>query len=179
MTDYIRKVLDGDREAYRYVIREYGPHIRAYLAAHLSDPATIDDLAQGVFIAAYESLSRFDMKTNFARWIKGIAKNKLFMYFRERYQEQDAREKIKYQILEEVSDEIYEISADDHAHVIKKLRECLKQLPERAQDIISCRYLNKEKVYSIAERLKTTVSAVSSLLYRGKKLLESCMEGKV
>lgn len=173
--DYIHQVLQGDKESYRFIIRKYGSIIRAYLASHLNDPSTVDDLAQDVFISAFEKLSEFDMNRNFNAWLKGIARNKLYMHLRETYREINKCQDMRLRIYHDVANDM--ISASECKGTrIKKLQDCLEKLPGKTRDIVKCRYSKGEKVRSIANRYDTTVSAISSLLYRGKNMLESCID---
>ena len=76
MKELVKRVLAGDRDAYRDVVKEYGPVVRACLASHLTSAQTVEDLAQETFIAAYEHLKEFDVQRDFGPWIKTIARNK-------------------------------------------------------------------------------------------------------
>ncbi len=59
------------------------------------------------------------------------------------------------------------------------MNTCLEKLPDRVRTVVQARYFGRDKVNAIAADMQTTVSAISSLLYRGRKLLETCigMEG--
>ena len=141
MKDVIQKVLKGDRDAYRAIVKEYGSVVRACLAAHLSSTDTVEDLAQETFVAAYEHLREFKLDQDFGPWIKGIARNKMLMHLRRQYQHGEALEK----------------------------------LPQRIMGVLQARYYERESVTAIAQRHRTSVSAISSLLFRGRKELQSCM----
>ena len=65
MKDILKKVLAGDRDAYRTIVKEYGSVVRACLAGHLSSVDIVEDLAQETFIAAYEHLGDFDLGQDF------------------------------------------------------------------------------------------------------------------
>jgi RNA polymerase sigma-70 factor (ECF subfamily) len=170
--------LAGDKDAIRDVIWEYGPGVRLFLAGHLFDPDSVDDLAQETFIAAYESLERFDPEADLGLWLKGIARNRLLMYLRRVSQQGKALEKLKAQVLQEVFPDVSRIQETDGGDTLDRLRECLGKLPEHARKVIEARHLKREKVSAIARRLETTVEAISSLLFRGRKQLEACIEGR-
>jgi RNA polymerase sigma-70 factor (ECF subfamily) len=53
------QVLQGKREAFQRIVREYSLPLRSYLAAQVYHLDDADDLAQDVFIAAYRSLHTF------------------------------------------------------------------------------------------------------------------------
>ena len=68
---------------------------------------------------------------------------------------------------------------EDNEDTLDQLHNCLNKLPERLKSAIQARYYKQEKVLDIGEKLGISASAVSSLLFRGRKQLETCMEGSV
>jgi RNA polymerase sigma-70 factor, ECF subfamily len=175
MKDVLRKVLAGDRDAYRLIVKEYGSVVRACLAGHLSSVDVVEDLAQETFIAAYEHLGDFDLEQDFGPWIKGIARNKMLMHLRRTYQHGEALEKLKAKAAEKVFDEVVRLQASDDGRAVDALRRCFEKLPQRIMGVLRARYFERESVTAIAGRLRTSVSAISSLLFRGRKELQSCM----
>ncbi len=175
MKDILQKVLAGDRDAYRAVVKEFGPVIRAFLAAHLSSPDVVEDLAQETFIAAYEHLGDFRLDQDFGPWLKGIARNKLLMHLRRAYQHGEALEKLKAQAAEEMFEEVARAQSSDDGQVVDRLRRCFEKLPQRLMGVLRARYFDRESVTSIAGRQGTSVSAISSLLFRGRKELQACL----
>jgi RNA polymerase sigma-70 factor (ECF subfamily) len=175
MKDILRKVLAGDRDAYRLIVKEYGSVVRACLAGHLSSVDIVEDLAQETFIAAYEHLGEFDLDQDFGPWIKGIARNKMLMHLRRTYQHGEALEKLKAKAAEKVFDEVVRLQSSDDGRAVDALRRCFEKLPQRIMGVLRARYFDRESVTAIAGRHRTTVSAISSLLFRGRKELQGCM----
>ena len=147
MKEIIQKVLRGDRNAYRAIVKEHGPAIRAFHAAHLSQPDVVDDLAQETFIAAFESLG----------------------------QHGEALEKLKAEAAQKVFEETCQLQEGDDVRAVDRLRQCIEKLPPRLMTVVRARYFDRERVTSIAGKLGTTATAISSLLFRGRKELESCL----
>lgn len=176
MKEIVKRVLRGDRDAYRAVVKEYGPVVRAALAAQLSSADAVEDLAQETFIAAYEHLGEFDLDKDLGAWIKGIARNKLLMHFRRLYQHGEAIEKLKAAAAQEVFEEVARISDGDDRRSVERLRSCFEKLPQRVVDALRARYFDQASVTAIAGRQRTSATAVSSLLFRGRKELQACME---
>ena len=174
MKELVKRVLAGDRDAYRDVVKEYGPVVRACLASHLTSAQTVEDLAQETFIAAYEHLKEFDVQRDFGPWIKTIARNKALSHLRRVQLHGVALEKLKAQAAERVFDEI--AGADDASGALDRLRSCLEKLPRRLMDILRARYFDRQTVNGIAVRQGTSAGAVSSLLFRARKDLHGCME---
>jgi len=175
MKAIIQRVLAGDRDAYRVVVKEYGALVRACLAGHLASPDLVEDLAQETFVAAYEHLADFDFELDFGPWIKGIARNKLLMHLRRSYLHGEALEKLKARAAEEMVDDVGRRQAGDDTQAIDRLRRCIEKLPQRLLDVLRARYFDREPVTAIAGRHRSSVSAISSLLFRGRKELQACM----
>lgn len=178
MLDTIYRIKDGDHDAYREIVREYGPGIRVYLASRLTEVRAIDDLSQEIFIAAYWNLDRFDIEKDFGLWLRGIARNKLLAFLRKKYRKEQAVEKMRLAIEEQVQHDVDCFNSNEK-EVLARLKSCVGKLPTDLREIVHSRYYTRESVTNLAERLKTTVSAISSKLYRIRKQLRSCVEGEV
>lgn len=176
MRGAVEQVLAGDKNAFALIIREYGVPVRALLAAHLSDAHTVDDLAQETFVAAYGSLATYQAGGDLGVWIKGIARHKLLSYLRRTYREKGRMAAFQGQLIEDLVEDLSRATADDSADTIEKLRGCMKRLPERLRTVMEARYYASEKVSALAGRLRTSATAISSLLYRGREELTACME---
>jgi len=169
-------VLNGDKEAFRGIVAEYGQGIRAFLAARTDDPSVVDDLAQETFIAAYESLGTFDRDANLGAWLRGIANNKYRMHLRHASRQRNLLERYRREAVAVCLSENPEVLDDMDSALVEKLRKCLEELPDRLREVVHGRYFEKTRVNEIAGRMDTSVSAVSSLLFRGRKQLETCIE---
>ncbi len=178
MRDVLEKIKNGDHDAYREIVREYGPAIRVYLASRLSDLKAVDDLSQEVFIAAYWNIDRFDLEKDFGLWLRGIARNKVLGHLRKVYSENRVKEELMLSIENSLNDELDSFNENER-EVFGRLTDCMGKLPPELHEIVQCRYYKKESVISMADRLKSTVSAISSKLYRVRKQLRICVESEV
>jgi RNA polymerase sigma-70 factor, ECF subfamily len=167
--DVLTRILGGDRDAYRAVVQEFGPGIRAFLAARLFSAELVDDLSQETFIAAFENLKTFDLEADLGAWLRTIARNKLNSHLRRVYAHGDALEVLRARVVEAALEEGAETGSVD------ALRHCLEKLPARLHEVVRARYFDRQRVGAIAQRLGTTTAAISSLLFRSRKELEGCM----
>lgn len=177
MKEIIQQILDGNTNAFREIVREYGPEIRAFFAGSISDYQTVDDLAQETFIATYKSLSHLNEDSNLRAWIYGIAKNKLMMHLRQLYRKNKKFNSMSSEIIEQVIPAMEEYCDEDDNVRINNLKNCIEKLPEKNQDVIKSRYFTNETVIDIAQRLQKTETAISVLLYRLRSKLKDCIEG--
>jgi RNA polymerase sigma-70 factor (ECF subfamily) len=171
----IARMKQGETEPFREVIMEYSPAVRAFLSSRLYAKDLIEDLAQDIFIAAFESINNYDQDQKFIHWLLGIASNKLKTHYRSTKVQKSAYEKmveiirIRKQEEDLDSDEIY-------FKQNKKLHFCIDALPENAKYVVTARYFQNLQVKQLAELQKTTELAISALLFRTRQKLADCME---
>ena len=175
MCKLVRKILDGDKEAFKEVVKAYGPSMRVYLSGKLSDRLAVDDLMQEIFVAIFWNLKTFDGKSDLGVWIRAVTRNKLMSYLRSHYSQKNSVNTMKVKIEEALTAELDNFNPNENA-VIEKLKECISKQRELAADLIKARYFENESVTGMAERMNTTVSAISSELYRVRKQLKMCIE---
>ncbi len=175
VSEIVQKVLAGDKLAYGEIVREYGPMIRVYLSSYIRDHHRVEDLSQEVFVAAYWTLKSYDPACDFRAWLNTIARNKLMSHLRSHYSRKNSVHRLTVDIYEMLMPTMERCNPDANA-VLERMRDCLAKHPEKDRRLIEARYDDEESVSGIAERLGTTVSAVSSQLHRIRIQLRRCIE---
>ncbi len=175
MNELVRRILDGDKESFKEIVKAYGPSMRVYLSGRLSDRLAVDDLSQEIFVAVYWNLKTYDGKSDLGAWIRAVTRNKLMSYLRSHYSQKNSINTMKVKIEEALVAEL-EVYNPNENEVVARLKECVTKQSDLAADLIKARYFENESVTGIAERLDTTVSAISSELYRIRKQLKLCVE---
>jgi DNA-directed RNA polymerase specialized sigma24 family protein len=74
--ELVRAVIAGDRAAYGTLYDRYAPLVRAVCYDHVRNLADAQDLAQDVFLRAYERLDRLRKSDSFGRWLVAIARHR-------------------------------------------------------------------------------------------------------
>jgi RNA polymerase sigma-70 factor, ECF subfamily len=73
----IRRILDGDVDAFRVLVERYQGPLRCFIHNLVSDTHEGEDLAQDVFLAAFRKLASYDpRRAAFATWLLTIARNR-------------------------------------------------------------------------------------------------------
>ena len=70
----LQAVLNGDAEAFRSILRSYGPRVERLVSAHVL-PHEVPEVAQETFVRAYRSLRSYQGQGSFERWLATIALN--------------------------------------------------------------------------------------------------------
>ncbi len=175
MNKLVKKILDGDKEAFKEVVKAYGPSMRVYLTGRLSDRLAVDDLMQEIFVAVFWNLKTYDGKSDLGVWIRAVTRNKLMSYLRSHYSQKNSVNTMKVKIEEALTAELDSYNPNENV-VVERLKECISKQRDLASELINARYFENESVTGMAERMDTTVSAISSELYRIRKQLKMCIE---
>ena len=140
-----------------------------------------EDIAQDVFVEVFHSLEQFREESKLSTWIYRIAVTKSLDHLR-RINRKKRFSSLKRIIgIGDPTDNITASSNDNPPETLERnerariLQDALNTLPESQKTAF---LLSKQEGYSnqeIADILKTSVSAVESLIHRAKKNLHSAL----
>ena len=79
-TEIIRRIKSGYTDDFRLLVQRYHHHLLNFIYRLISNKAAVEDIGQEVFLAAFQSLEKFDETrgTPFSVWLFTIAKNRCF-----------------------------------------------------------------------------------------------------
>jgi RNA polymerase sigma-70 factor (ECF subfamily) len=164
----------GRPEAFEKIVREHDVPLRGYLAKHAYHSEDVDDLAQEVFLAALGSLSSFRRGDDFGAWLRGIAHNKLLVYFRSKARHQQALLRFRDEVVAMIGDDFERGASGDRAEAIERLLQCIEKLPKRLQRVVKAG-LDGDKPSQLAAEFSTSIGVIYNLHYRAHQLLRECL----
>jgi RNA polymerase sigma-70 factor (ECF subfamily) len=173
--DILDEVDRGQTEAFGRIVREYALPLRSYLASQVHHLDDVDDLAQEVFLAALASLSTFRRGDDFGAWLRGIARNKLLVYFRSQSRRSQALRRFRDEVTTLIENDLESAAASERTETIERLLGCIAQLPERLRRVVRAG-LDGDRPAEVAKALSTTVGVVYNLHYRANQLLRACLQ---
>ena len=75
--EVIRRALEGDAESFRRLVERYAGPVTRMIRNLTGDDQACEDLAQEVFLTAYQKLGTFDPdRSQFSTWLFTLARNK-------------------------------------------------------------------------------------------------------
>lgn len=75
--DIIERILRGDRDSFRLLVKRYENRVFCFVRNLLRDAHATEDIAQETFLSAYENLRSYDSgQALFSTWLLTIARNK-------------------------------------------------------------------------------------------------------
>ncbi|HEV2490240.1 MAG TPA: sigma-70 family RNA polymerase sigma factor, partial [Candidatus Acidoferrales bacterium] len=82
--ELVRLAQKGTASAFEELVRRHQQRIMAVVGGILRRREDIEDVAQQVFLKAYVSIGRFDMRSAFSTWLYKIAVNECWDYLRKK-----------------------------------------------------------------------------------------------
>lgn len=151
--------------------------IEGMIAAMTGDPVAAEDLFQEVAIIMTRKREETPEDCRFAAWAKTIAWNVV-----RDWRKKKARAKVRF-LADDALEGVAQVFVDTDEEAWEQRRDALKRcsekLPEREREVVRRRYEQAEPVESIASWLRTSRGAVDTLLFRIRKALHACVQGKL
>lgn len=167
-------ILWGETDLFRLLVREYGLFVRGFLAARLHHLEDVDDVAQEVFLVAFDRLKTCD-PAQFRPWLIGIAKNKLKQHWRKQSRRAAAMERFREELATVVEAEVDASFRLLRAEHIERLLDCIGRLPDRVRRIVRAG-LDGGRADELADELGMNRNAIYQARFRGFAALRKCME---
>ena len=163
----IRTLFAGDKAAYEKLYDRYAPLVRAVCYDMTGNLADAQDLAQDVFMRAYEKLDRLRDPERFGKWLVGIARLRCREWKRQRLRSQNKNVGLKdYQA-------VAPDPPDDSR--IELLREMITTLPEKERLALHTFYLQGNSAEAAHRIMGLSRSGFYRVLERARKRLEQLL----
>jgi len=160
----IQAIFAGEKEAYEKLYDHYGPLVRAICYDTTRNLSDAQDLAQDVFIRAYEKLDHLRDPDCFGKWVVGIARFRCREWSRQRSQGRDKHTKVE--------DADLAIANPSNDGRIEQLREMITALPEKERLALHTFYLQGQSADNARRIMGLSRSGFYRVLDRARKRLE-------
>jgi RNA polymerase sigma-70 factor, ECF subfamily len=165
----------GDRDVYRILVERHQERIRNLLFSIFHDRNFIDDLAQEVFIKAYQALPNFRFEASFYTWLYRIAVNKS----RDELRKKKIRRFFSFQTLDEgIEKEIHaQLSvAPENKDLQEIIALGLQTLPEKFRTAVILKDIDGLSYDEIAEVMQCELGTVKSRISRARAMLRKSLK---
>ena len=174
----VQRAAAGSAEAFAQLVRLHQVAVRWCLTRYVRDPATVDDLAQEVFLCAHQQLTDPRSISNLRPWLLGVARNTAREHLRASSRRRE-REQGPLQVqLAQWRAARLEADADDdelQEETFAALHDCLGRLAAESRRVVEEHYFNRQTVEMIAKRQRRSGGAVRMMLLRIRKVLSECI----
>jgi RNA polymerase sigma factor (sigma-70 family) len=170
---YVQQVLDGDREAFRHIIRQCGDGAYHLAFSILKEEHAAKDAVQNAFLSAYKSLKTFRGKSTFKTWFHRIVVNEAYQLLRKRkpgWIDGD--------------DEIESLAADDSPvqqkinsdHLSHYINESMNRMKPDESLALNLFYLEEHSLDEISGITGWSESKVKVTLHRARKSMKELLK---
>jgi RNA polymerase sigma-70 factor (ECF subfamily) len=160
----IKKVIDGDIEAFGFIIRKYQNPLFNLILQMTNSTAASEELLQIVFIKTYEKLSDFKPEFRFFSWIYRIAISETINHLKAAKRFSSLDDRLINQTQEITDDNENLVSAEN-------LQVLVSQLKEEYQILINLKYYQALSYEEISQITGTDIKTVKSRLYMARGIL--------
>ncbi len=164
----IQSTLAGDDEAFAELVRRHKRKIFAMAARFARNDHELDDIAQEVFVKAYQNLAKFRGDAPFEHWISRIGARACYDFLRK---ERRSRANVAIDDLDvPVEDNVAPARAKEVLDV------ALAQLPAEQRLVIILLELEERSVREIAELTGWSAANVKVRAFRARQALKTILE---
>ena len=168
--EVIRRVLEGDIEAFRLVLNRYERPVIRMIGNIIDDRDACEDIAQDVFFTAYKKLSSFDpARSRFSTWLFTIARNKSINVLKKK------RAFLMGQMPEK-ADRANPADNLREKEFFEKLDQVLQRLPAKQKSAFVLAELEGLAYQEIAQIEGVRTGTIKSRINRAKKKLRSALK---
>jgi RNA polymerase sigma factor (sigma-70 family) len=159
-----------DRNCFTELIRRHHLMLLSYARALAGTEVTARDLVQDAFVAAWQSLGKFDVTRDFAVWLRGIVRNK----WREHCRLHAREVSLDEAALSRLEETLAPYDAGD-AELFARLAECRAKLPPPLAEAIRVFYDEERSSDDAAAALAMNPAALRKRLERAREALRLCL----
>lgn len=171
-------------EAVKCWVDLYADELYTWAFYKTGNKETAEDLVQETFLAACQSFSKFEGRSDVKTWIYSILNNKIAGHFRKKMKEPvsgnadlsvffttDGEWKAEQRPQAWPDGELL-----DDAQFREVLADCLKKLPEAWHSALQLKYLEAKKGEVICQELGISPTNFWQVLHRAKLQMRKCLE---
>lgn len=179
--DLVRRARGGDRSAFDRLVELHLPQVWATVWRMLRHREDTEDVVQEVFVTAHRAIAGFRGDAKVSTWLHRIATTRALNHL------DRAEEKLR-RASEPIDPDPVDpprsampspLQALEAKELMRRLAECLGQLPAAWRAVLALRDAEERSYEQIAEALHVELGTVRSRLARARASLKDCVEGRV
>ncbi len=174
--ELVRLAQNGTAEAFEELVRRHQQRVFAVVARILHRREDVEEIAQQVFLKAYVSIRRFDMRSAFSTWLYKIAVNECWDSLRKKkvrplVYESDLSEEQVQRLDSRASIGQGPASPDERAQARELVELLLSSLSEEDRRILLLKEVEGLSVQEIADIFGLNVNTVKVRMFRARSAM--------
>ena len=174
--ELVMQAQKGVSTAFEQLVLRHQQRVTAVVGGILRRREDIEDVAQQVFLKAYVSIKRFDMRSAFSTWLYKIAVNECWDYLRKKKvrplnYEADLSEEQARHVEQFVSGNIETSNPGERAELREIVERLLSDLTEEDRMMLILKEAQGFAVEEIGRMMGLNVNTVKVRLFRARRRL--------
>jgi len=174
---FIEKVKKGNSDIFKYLVERHKSMVFTIVLRIIKNKEDAEEIAQDVFIKAFQSIDTFEGKSKFSTWLYKIAYNLSISKVRKKKHEIiDINEDLisDYKIFKTYNEFIKREEYEKN----KILNKAINKLDNKGGLIITLYYIEEKSIQEIEEITNLSKSNIKIILFRARKQLFSILNDK-
>lgn len=168
-----REEYQGDRgERFMSLYMAIQRRLYGYVISMIPDETVVDDIVQDSVSVMWNRFDEFKPGTDFAAWAIAIAKNRIFVYIK---QKRKQKRNFSPQTIEAIQRTV-ETKSDDEDYRLDALRNCVKKLDSQDRQLLILRYEVDATLKGVSQRVGQSLNTIYNRLYRIRIMLMTCVK---
>jgi len=164
--DLMRRISQGDREAFDLVYRRFADRVRAFLTRVLPLRALVDEALNDAMLAVWRRASRYDGSCRLSTWIFAIAQRKALHALRHaRVRAQGAAAELPARNEPDAETQLSQLK--------ERLRRALVRLPAEQFAVLELTYFEGYGCREVASLMECPVDTVKTRMFHARRKLRS------
>lgn len=170
----INDILTGQRDRYRVLVDRYAPMVFSVVEKFANRQAEKEELAQQIFVKAYERLETFKQQSKFSSWLYSLARNHCLDYAKnirrtnKEFSQMADHELEEKMVIEDLPDK--EVESKEWKAILEKALSIITPIYAEA---FLMKYRDNMTYKAMAKRLEVTESALKVRVHRARKELQT------
>ncbi len=165
----LRKAIKGNKNAFGNLVELYQDKILYLAFDYLGNYDDAKDVAQEVFLKAYNKLDLYEERSAFTTWLYRIAVNTCLDFLRKHKRLLENMED-NLKIVENLEDETSDFFSTDES-----IETAIKNLSKKQQTAIILKYFHDKSTSEISDILECDVNTVRVHIYRAIKKIKKLL----
>lgn len=146
-----------------------------FIYTMVRDLAAAEDIFPEIWIRLQEAVEREEPIADPTRWCRGVARNLILHYWRDKRVAKVAADSELLDLVEQALNE----QQDDWSERRQALLECMDRLPRKSKRLLQLKYEQGLTFAAMAERFQQSVDSLKMALFRVRQRLRECAERKL
>ncbi|MGM0566113.1 MAG: RNA polymerase sigma factor [Bacteroidota bacterium] len=168
--EFISQLKKGDEKAFRTLVGSYGKMIFHTCFRIIQDKDDAQDIAQDVFVEAFQSVDKFMNQSAISTWLYRIAINKSLNFIKKHKKRTLTDDISKYGSADLSEKDASFKTENEERHLI--LSQAIDSLPESQKTAFVLHKIEEKSYKEIASLTGNSLSSVESLMHRAKNNLQ-------